>query len=62
MLSLVLAAHRGEVQVVPPLLPPLPGAPGELEPAVELETNAIRRFRLVSIVSYSRPSLIAYDI
>ena len=35
--AVIGGAHRGEVQVVPPLLPPLLGAPGELEPAGGVE-------------------------
>ena len=37
--------------------PGLAGAGGGDGCELELETNAIRRFGLVSIVSYSRPSL-----
>ena len=55
-------AHKQEHKAVEePLLgawwPQHPGAGVNIvHHSVELETNAIRRFRLVSIVSYSRPS------
>ena len=62
--AVIGGAHRGEVQVVPPLLPPLLGAPGELEPAggVEHLLHPLHRVtQHCGQLAVSLQSLSAYD-